>query len=644
MRKGFISIQTKLVFVLIFSAAVALSMAMIATYLYISDSQKQAALNSISKTSKLMAENVKASVEFDDSKSAHSILNTLKFEEQINLAAIYSDGEAPFSVYQKSSDPQLQTDLQSSPLKVLTENEGEQLIFQPEQIVKIQPIVSDGDFLGNLMLIYSMDSILQARNELISVYLQVLIISLILIGLLALKLNKVFTNPILRLHQIMGSLKGKKQYNIAIDAHYNDEFQILFEGLSDMLSNIDQAQVKLKESEAYNRSLFQDSVRPMVIFDLEQGVIDCNPAAVDAYGFKTREDIIGKNLLDFSAPQQYDGSDAQEASQKRIEETLENGNIVFEWLHQRPDSTLWDSKVHMMTFHNKGNVIFQLTLEDISEQKRQEKIIEESRILIEENYRKINDSIRYASLIQNALIPEKGEISKFFNDIFTLWQPKDVVGGDIFFFHPLDEDRIILMVIDCTGHGVPGAFVTMLVKAVERQIINTIHRSNEEVSPAKILSIFNRSIKHLLKQEHSDSISNAGFDGGILYYNKRSKQLKFAGAETPLFIATDDNVQIIKGNRQSIGYKSSDTDYVFTDHTIAIKPDMKVYIATDGFTDQNGGEKGFPFGKRRFQKIIEANQNESMETQKRVFLEALHDYQGENDRNDDITLIGFKPN
>ena len=225
-----------------------------------------------------------------------------------------------------------------------------------------------------------------------------------------------------------------------------------------------------------------------------------------------------------------------------------------------------------------------------------------------------------------------------------IWHPKDTVGGDIYFFEELrHEDECLLMAIDCTGHGVPGAFVTMLVKAIESQIISHImHHDEEIVSPATILSIFNTNMKHLLKQEDADSISNAGFDGAVLYYNKKENIIRFAGAETPLYYTEDDEIKIIKGDRYSVGYKKCDTNHKYKEHTVETKDGMEFYISTDGYFDQNGGTKGFPFGKKRFKEIIKEYHKESMANQQEVFLGIMMEYQDEEETNDDKTVIGLR--
>ncbi|MEA3384281.1 MAG: SpoIIE family protein phosphatase [Campylobacterota bacterium] len=267
---------------------------------------------------------------------------------------------------------------------------------------------------------------------------------------------------------------------------------------------------------------------------------------------------------------------------------------------------------------------------------------------IELAHKHTRESIEYASLIQGALIPEQELFSKYFKDYFIHWLPKDTVGGDIYLFDELrHDDECLLFFIDCTGHGVPGAFVTMIVKSIEREIVSKIKDNEElEVSPAWIMKYFNRTMKILLKQDNDESRSNAGWDGGIIYYNKKDKILKFAGAETPLFYV-DNNSKLnkIKGNRYSVGYKKCDMDYRYKETILNVENGMKFYCTTDGYLDQNGGEKDFPFGKKRFSEIIKLNHNKNMEQQKEIFIKAMDSYESmieNNDRNDDMTVIVFE--
>ncbi len=258
-------------------------------------------------------------------------------------------------------------------------------------------------------------------------------------------------------------------------------------------------------------------------------------------------------------------------------------------------------------------------------------------------HKQITDSIEFASIIQQAFIPEQRELDSFFEDEFTIWKPRDVVGGDIYFLDELsDKNKALLMVIDCTGHGVPGAFVTMLVKTLVRHLISHINQNEEEVSPAKLLAILNRSLKHLLKQHDKNSLSNAGFDAAILYIDKMESRITYAGANIPLYYMIGRKMKRIKANRHSIGYKTSDPDFEFHDHALDFDENIQFYITSDGYVDQNGGEKGFPMGKKRMIKVLEENSEEPMKNQKVLLEEALLTYQGEEDRNDDITIVGFR--
>ena len=292
----------------------------------------------------------------------------------------------------------------------------------------------------------------------------------------------------------------------------------------------------------------------------------------------------------------------------------------------------------------------QLRIIKMSERKQDELLrkLKSSKKETEILYKHTRDSINYASLIQGSVVSSHSDMKPFFKDSFSYWHPKETVGGDIWLFNKLrHEDECLLMFIDCTGHGVPGAFVTMLVKAIERDIISNLKKHPEfDISPAIIMSHFNKTMKTLLKQTTPNSKSNAGFDGGIIYYNRRTQILKFAGAETPLFyMDTNNELHTIKGNRYSVGYKKCDMDYKYKETVLEVQEGMKFYCTTDGYLDQNGGEKGFPFGKRRFGNIIKDNYTLPMDKQKEIFIDEITKYESmipNNDRNDDITVIGFE--
>ncbi|NPA11378.1 MAG: SpoIIE family protein phosphatase [Epsilonproteobacteria bacterium] len=272
-----------------------------------------------------------------------------------------------------------------------------------------------------------------------------------------------------------------------------------------------------------------------------------------------------------------------------------------------------------------------------------EELVKERTKELEIMHKQTQESIKFASLIQKALLKEEKCLLSCFKDGFIIWQPRDIVGGDIYLFEKLrNENECIMMVIDCTGHGVPGAFVTMIVKAIEREIIKHIKDDKLiDISPADILTYFNNSIKKLLRQEDKTSTSNAGFDGGVIYYNRNKQILKFAGAQTPLFYVEEGEVKILKGDRKSVGYKQCKYNQEYTEYTLKVKEGMKFYITTDGYLDQIGGEKDFPFGKKRFKNLINDIHNLPMQKQKEIFIKTLKEYSND-EQNDDVTVIGFE--
>lgn len=262
---------------------------------------------------------------------------------------------------------------------------------------------------------------------------------------------------------------------------------------------------------------------------------------------------------------------------------------------------------------------------------------------IEQAHQQTRDSIQYASLIQHALIPTANTLDQHFQESFAIWQPKDIVGGDIYLYEPLGNgDECLLFVIDCTGHGVPGAFVTMLVKAIEQQLITRMLKHPEQtISPARLLTQFNMQMQTLLRLEKGQG-ADVGFDGGIIYIDRRHGILRFSGAHTPLFILQAGELKMIQGDRHSVGYSRNQAEAGFSEHEIQLTADTLVYLTTDGLLDQNGGAKGFPMGKRRFKAFLTDYHHLPLAQQKEKLLDMLASYQGDQERNDDITVVAFR--
>lgn len=270
-----------------------------------------------------------------------------------------------------------------------------------------------------------------------------------------------------------------------------------------------------------------------------------------------------------------------------------------------------------------------------------ENIVTERTKELQEATRVISKSIDFAAIIQKTFSFKQEDLKHFFADYFVILKQKNVVGGDIVIFEKINENECLLMVIDCTGHGVPGAFVTMIVKTLSRQIIGEIRSQKKDVSTSNILQKFNYEIKHLLNQTDRNANSNVGFDGQILYYNRAKNNLKFSSARSDLIIYNKKFTRI-RGDRHSVGYRDSDINFTFKEFTIPVEPDTIIYVYSDGITDQLGGPKEIPFGFTRTREILENCKEFDMHEQKKQILQKMNEYRKEHEQNDDIAFVGLK--
>lgn len=251
----------------------------------------------------------------------------------------------------------------------------------------------------------------------------------------------------------------------------------------------------------------------------------------------------------------------------------------------------------------------------------------------------IFSSIRYAERIQSAILPPVSIIREFFADSFLLYKPRDIVGGDLYWFR---ENRRGLLVIigDCTGHGIPGAFMVMTVNT----LISKINDEDIYDNPALLLAEMNRMLKRTLKQDDKTSISSSddGADLGICFIPRDKSHLLFAGAKLSLYYVKDGIIHEVPGDHKSIGYKESSPGETFINHTIHPGSSTVFYLTTDGYLDQIGGPCDIPFGRKNFKKVLPGIQNRSMEEQKELLKEEFNAYKKNERQVDDITILGFR--
>jgi len=251
--------------------------------------------------------------------------------------------------------------------------------------------------------------------------------------------------------------------------------------------------------------------------------------------------------------------------------------------------------------------------------------------------RKITDSLTYAQRIQNSVLPRSKSVKQVLPESFIIWRPRDIVGGDFYYVDSFEEGMIVA-VIDCTGHGVPGALTTMIASAALRRIVNGEGTRN----PGEILKSLNFAVKTSLQQDTDQAKSDNGLDASICFIDTINNTLTFAGAIHYLIYIQGNDAKTIKGDRQSIGYKKSDLDFEFTNHTINVEEETSVYLFTDGIFDQLGGEKRYSFGSNRFASLLQENSILPLEQQQKNIEKTFDEYKGKEEALDDVTVIGFR--
>ena len=249
-------------------------------------------------------------------------------------------------------------------------------------------------------------------------------------------------------------------------------------------------------------------------------------------------------------------------------------------------------------------------------------------------HKKIGDSIDYASLIQRAILPDRQLTQSLGAHHFVLWKPRDVVGGDFYVFRS-DGANCLLGIMDCAGHGVPGALMTMLARAA----IDLAITEAGPADPAGILTRTDAAIRAMLADAQLPRALATNTDAGLVYIDRQTGRLRYAGAKISLYASDGETLREIPGGRRALGDKRTG---VYENIDLQMEPGWTYYLATDGFLDQAGGEHGFGFGNTRFAGMLKRHARQPLTEQAAAFTQALAEYQGARPQRDDITLLSFR--
>lgn len=262
--------------------------------------------------------------------------------------------------------------------------------------------------------------------------------------------------------------------------------------------------------------------------------------------------------------------------------------------------------------------------------------IENQNKIIQLKNKEITDSIKYALNIQTAIMPGVEEFKNYFKDAFVYFKPKDIISGD-FFWVTKKEHKIIYVTADCTGHGVPGGFMSMLGVSFISEIIN----EHDLTEPALILSRLRKKVINALKQKGVSGENQDGMDMTLCVLDTKTNELNFAAANRFLFIIRDGNLMQLNGDKQPVGIFGKDIK-PFTQQTIQLQENDLIITLTDGLADQFGGEKGKKYMYKRLKEQLVSIYNLPLDEQHQIIANTFDAWKGDLEQVDDVTIIGIR--
>ncbi len=432
-----------------------------------------------------------------------------------------------------------------------------------------------------------------------------------------------------------------------------------------MLRTLNKATQEISGEIDYNRLVTRLMQNVIDTIHAEQGFLVFlrdELLVVEAFAAKSNKDL---QALQSSAQTDFDSFN--ETITKRIYATLENSQTApfsfvapiskkgytlgYLFLENRYSKTSFSSHqkeiIQMLASQAAISIENSHLISNIEERTKEleiEKIkVDKSILIIEEKNNDIMDSIRYAKRIQEAIMPEKEYLQYFFNDSFVWYKPKDIVSGDFYWFVE-KYHKFFIAAVDCTGHGVPGAFMSVIGSNLLNQIVNEF----SVLEPETVLEHLNFRVKSALKQDQENSENNDGMDIAFVSIDIESNLLQFSGANRPLWIIRNGEVLDYKPSKVPIGgAQYSDKAVNFIGYSIVLEDNDCIYIFTDGIPDQFGGVamNGLPakkFSTRRLQEMLLEIHTFPMEKQVEIIQKEVEKWKGDEEQTDDNLIIGIR--
>ncbi len=344
----------------------------------------------------------------------------------------------------------------------------------------------------------------------------------------------------------------------------------------------------------------------------------------------------------------YTGKSPKWFLNRRVKEVELDHSILNSWLQivEQVNATRQTLATEMDFPSELGRRIMQVNaIPEFDENNRLESVlvvshdITERKMIeleIQNKNKKITESINYARRIQTAILPNTRVISRVLPDSFILYKPRDVVSGDFPWYMQL-KDEVFIAAVDCTGHGVPGALLSL----IGYFLLNDIVRSRKVTEPGVILDLLDEGVTKTLRQDE-DATTKDGMDIALCKINLNTRQVQYAGAHRPLYVMRNGTMEEIKGNKFPIGGGIFKNQTNFTTTTIQLQKGDSIYFSSDGYPDQFGGPEGRKFGPKKVREIIERVHALSMREAAVIFENEWETWRGDTKQTDDVLLIGIK--
>ena len=400
----------------------------------------------------------------------------------------------------------------------------------------------------------------------------------------------------------------EKGYNLAYelqDISFIRDIHFTWSGYYEQLNNLDSAYHHFKQYTIFKDSILGESNQ------------------VEIGKLEAKHDYDRQKIFDDKENEKRLALEKQKQEQQKIIILITSTSIAFVLI-------LLVIIYRRLKLTRKQKRIIEEQKEEVETQRDQ---IENQKLLIEIKHSEIQESISYAKRIQEAILPQFQVLEQSFNDVFILYKPKDVVAGDFYWFEE-NENFKFIAVADCTGHGVPGAMVSVVCHGA-------LNRCVREYNLAKPSEILDKTRELVLNTfDKSKEQVKDGMDICLCVFNKENQTLEFAGANNPLYLLKNNQIEIIKGDKQPIGYDSMAKP--FTNHIVDLKNVERIYLFSDGFPDQFGGENEKKIGYSKFRELLLENKNQNMTMEQNSLDNFFEVWKKNEEQIDDVCIIGIK--